>query len=354
MQQQIGASAVLIIVTLLAASVSLQSCSKAEDASSTVKRAQALMIQGKAPAAESLLNGRLKILGLSDSVAEQRACLLTVLGRVYLQQEKPMDAEACFLESVSIDERKFGIDSPELIEPLDGLRQAEFRQQKFSPAEREARRVLAIADSHYKANDPRLEAAISNVLAVACIGGKCKDETELDQRLVAIREQIYGPDNQNTRAARLILAESYRHKKDYANTVAMLQKNVESCRRAAPAELIAALNNVAHALVLAGDSQKALDNAQEALDIEQKSGNKIPQQNLSSLQIKARVLAKQGKYKEAEKTYAELVEKFKTVFRDKNPHLADILVEYGDVLNRVGKTSLARQVKTEAESIYKR
>jgi tetratricopeptide (TPR) repeat protein len=356
MRQQIrtSASLSLIVVALAAAAASLQSCGRSEDVPNTVKQAQALIVQGKAPAAESLLNSRLKILGLSDSVAQDRALLLTALGQAYLRQEKAADAEDCFLEAVSIGERKFGVDSPQLIESLDGLRQAEAKQKKYSAAETSARRILAIADSHYKPNDPRLESAINNVLAVACIDGRCKDETELDTRLVAIREQVYGPDNQNTRAARLILAESYRHKKDYANTVAMLQRNVDSCRKAAPGELITALNNVAHALDLSGQPQKALDTAEEALQLEKQDGYKVPQQNLSSLQIKARMLAKQGKYKDSEKTYEELIDKFRGFFHDRNPHLADLLVEYADVLTRVGKTSQARAAENEAESMYKR
>ena len=343
-----------IILLMSVAVFQMNSCAPAVKVDDVVRQAQTLQAMGKAKQAEDLLSQKLKALGSEPTHALERATLLVAQGKALMADQKFAQAEPVFQEALSIKERKFGLDGVDVLDALDGLRASEAAQKKYSLAERDARRVLAIADKHYQPSAPPLENYISNVLAVACISGKCRDEVDLTKRLVTIREQVYGKDSGSARAGRMLLAEAYRHHHEFKPAVALLEQNVEASRRVAPKELIMSLNNLAHFVDLSGDYEKAIAVADEALKLEDKDQGGLVQKQmkLSTMHIKARALAEQGKNEEAAKLYGEFIDQVRAMFKNKNPHLADFLTEYSDVLEKLGRKKQAKAAHDEAEKMY--
>lgn len=343
-----------IILRVVLPSLLLCGCSTNSVTDATISKANALASDNKLSDAEKLVADRLREVGVRDTALPARAALLNALGNIYIKERRVPDAERAFLESAALFESRFGPMSVQLMEPLDGLRQVYFQQKKFAQSEEKARTVLTIADQVYGVGDTRGEKAINNVIAVACVSGKCKDETELTARLLAVRLKAYGPNHINTRAARLLMAESYRHRGQHAESAKLLEENVRACEAVAPGELVMALNNLAYALSLAGQTQRGLEVAQRAADLQKTARVRTFRPDaVSTLKVQAALLAAAGRYAESEQAYKRLLELAEDVYGPRYPHLPDFMLELSEVLQKQGKTAQASAVHAEAERLYK-
>lgn len=228
----------------------------------------------------------------------------------------------------------------------DALYGIYYKGAQFAQAEEAARAELAAVDKYLKPGDPRIELAVSNVIAVACRSGTCKDETELFTRLYQIRLPRYGPTATTTCAARQMLAESYMHKGKYAEAAELYKQNVDAYSKTAP-------NMVPDVTVVYAGALMKADKPREALAAVASLNSAVGAEGVKLWALRGDAYAKLGKNADALAAYGQMKILAQQTWGAKDEQFANYMVRYAELLKRTGRTREAAALDRTIESVYK-
>lgn len=316
------------------------------------KQAQSELYAGHFDQAERSFKTTIATLDARERDSKSKPALQAQLAQSLEKQNKWDEAEDTYKDCLSLAERKFGADSEEVIGPLEGLRALYYQQKKYEESETFGRKVLAVEEKNFKPNDPRIEFALSNIIAASCIYGKCKDDTQLLTRFLSMRERRYGGDSAQTCAARQLFAESLMHHQKYTQAADLFMRNVMAYERTAHNMVPASLTDYGAAMLGAGKDSQAMAALERALKIERAAPTQYATNIIATLGTIARIQISQNNNAAAVRTYKEMTETARTTIGKDNPLLADYLVHYADVLKKSGKTKEAARIQAEAERLY--
>lgn len=150
----------------------------------------------RAPIDEAELYKRLRVAEEELGEGAELGRLLNDVGLALGEQARPNSAEPYFRRAISINERHFGPNNPEVAAALNNLGLLLKDTSRFTEAEPLMRRALAINEAAFGSEHPKVSVSLNN-LAQLLKATKRLDEAEtLMRRALIIRERRYGPYSQ--------------------------------------------------------------------------------------------------------------------------------------------------------------
>lgn len=232
------------------------------------------------------------------------------------------------------------------IASLDAIYGIQYKAGKYAEAEEAARAELAAVDKYLKPDDPRVELALSNVIAVACRSGVCKDETELFTRLYDRRVARYGATATSTCAARQMLAESYSHKNKYAKAAELYKANLDAYTKTAPNMVPEVSGVYARALLKAGRPAEALAAVAAVKDASGGGAVKL-------WALRGDAYDALGRRADALAAYAQMAKIGEETWGARDEQLANYLVRYSEQLKKAERKAEAAALDKRIANIYK-
>jgi hypothetical protein len=325
------------------AAVLMQGCSSGNE--QLLKDADAALHKKDYAASEKYLVEALKRGG--DAHTKARADVLYKLGDIKRRQRDWVKANEYHNESVAILEELAQGETVDELPALEQLRAIAYKAKDYTRCEELARKILSISDRMLEDGDPRIEAAVSNVLSVACLNGKCTDETELLDRLIALRTKRLGTDAVQTCSARQMAAEAAIHRKDYARAALMYEANVDAYKKLSPKMVPPIMVSWARCLSKAGQPAEALEVLQQ-VDVPEQSADAV-----KVLALMGDIYADTGNQAEAGRTYAAMAAAADKGLGPNQQMTADYLVRYAEWLKKNGRGKEAEALDKRIASIYK-
>ena len=124
-----------------------------------------------------------------------RAIAITELALLYNEQDHWAEAEPLYRQALSMSEKSYGPEHPEVATDLNNLAQLLQETNRLAEAEPLTRRALAIDEKSYGAEHPKVATVINNLASLMYATNRLAEAEPLLKRALAIDEKSYGPEH---------------------------------------------------------------------------------------------------------------------------------------------------------------
>ncbi len=276
------------------------------------------------------------------------------LARIFYSQGKYIEAEPLYLRAQEIREKVLRADHPDVAMSLNDLAVLYKAQGKYIEAESLQLRAQEIREKVLEADHPDVALGLNNLAVLYKVQGKYAEAEPLFLRAREIREQVLGAGHPDVATSLGNLAGLYQAQGKYTEAEPLYLRSREILEQALGADhsdVATSLNNLAEIYKVQGKYAEAEPLHLRAREIrEQVLGADHPDV-ATSLNNLAEIYKVQGKYSQAETFYKRaLVIGQKTLGPD-HPDIAAILNNYALTLRKAKKKGKAAKMSNRAKAI---
>ena len=267
------------------------------------------------------------------------------------------DAEGHWRSLLTLRQRRYGPEHPEVAQSLNNLALVLESQGKYAEAETLHQKALALRQKLLGPEHPDVATSLNNLALVLDSQGKYGEAEMLLRKALALRQKLLGPEHPEVAQSLNNLAAVLHRQGKYAEAETLYQKSLALYQKRLGAEhpeVAQSLNNLAYVLSSQGKLAEAETLHQKALALRQKLlGPEHPDVALS-LNNLAAVLVHQGKYAEAEALVQKALALYQKLLGPEHPELALSLNNLASVLENQGKYAEAETVHQKALAMYQK
>jgi serine/threonine protein kinase/tetratricopeptide (TPR) repeat protein len=239
------------------------------------------------------------------------ASVTASLGGLYVKNQHPAEAVSFLRRALGFYGRAENQDSVKLATVLTNLGTAFSRNEQYDSASHYLQRAIAMRTRLLPPDSPELGSSWNNLGTNYYLLGRYAEAADAYEKARPIIEKVYGPDHPRVAVLLNNLAEIYWRRKRY-----------DDARR----------------------------DFHRALDIERKALTPDHPWLATTLSGLANVYRDEGKYPHADSLYRRAIQIREKVGAD-NPDLAQSLSDYADLLERMGRSADAKDMRARAEKI---
>jgi serine/threonine protein kinase/tetratricopeptide (TPR) repeat protein len=239
------------------------------------------------------------------------ASVTASLGGLYVKNQHPAEAVSFLRRALGFYGRAENQDSVKLATVLTNLGTAFSRNEQYDSASHYLQRAIAMRTRLLPPDSPELGSSWNNLGTNYYLLGRYAEAADAYEKARPIIEKVYGPDHPRVAVLLNNLAEIYWRRKRY-----------DDARR----------------------------DFHRALDIERKALTPDHPWLATTLSGLANVYRDEGKYPHADSLYRRAIQIREKVGAD-NPDLAQSLSDYADLLDRMGRSADAKDMRARAEKI---
>ena len=272
------------------------------------------------------------------------------MAELYKEQGKYERAEPLYQRSLSIWEKVFGKDHPDVATSLNNLAGLYKQQGKYTEAQLLYQRVLSILEKVLGKEHPNIAFALNNLAGLYKAKGEYIQAELLYQRALSILEKAFGKDHLNVAYILNNLAGLYQLQGKYIQAQLLYQRSLtikENFLEKDNSDIAISLNNLAGLYQHQGKYLQAEPLYQRALAIWEKSLGADHPDIAISLNNLAGLYQLQDKYIQAETLYQRALSIGEKSLGINHPEVATSLNNLAGLYEAQGKYS-------QAESLYQR
>lgn len=187
-------------------------------------------------AEKELAKARVEAEKYGDNDKELRlAITLNELGLVYMEEDKPAEAERLFKRALAMRQKVQGPDHVDVAAQLDNLASACDAQGISKEAKNFCERALEIRKKALGADSPAVATTLNNLAALCDTDGQCDHAETLLNEAIAIDEKKLGPNSPAVAADLTNLAGLYVKQGKYAQAEPLARRALEIRQKTAAA-----------------------------------------------------------------------------------------------------------------------
>ena len=282
------------------------------------------------------------------------ATSLKNLAMLYKAQGRYAEAEPLHRRDLAICEKALGPDHPDVAVSLNNLAGLYKTQGKYAEAEPLYNRSLTIYEKASGPDHPLVATSLNNLALLYKAQGKYAEAEPLYRRSLAIREKAWGPDHPNVATGLNNLAEFYRVQNKYAEAEPLFRRSLAIWEKASGPDhpLVAtSLNNLALLYKAQGKYAEAEPLHRRDLAICEKALGPDHPDVAISLNNLALLYKAQGKYAEAEPLHRRDLAISEKALGPDHPDVATALENLAVLLTETNRAAEARALNARAKKI---
>ncbi|MBS1954175.1 MAG: tetratricopeptide repeat protein [Cyanobacteria bacterium SZAS-4] len=279
------------------------------------------------------------------------------LANIYLVQKRFDKAETLYKRVIEIREKKLGVDSIDLAEPLSGFAELRYKQKRFADSESLFLRALKIQIKELGQDHPDVVQTQSNLGSVYEDQGRFSEAEQLFNRVLQITAEKLGSTNLRVAAALNKLARLYLKQNRFTEAESAAQKCIEiRVAKLGPDDLSVAqsVNFLASVLEAQGRYADAELYDMRALNIMEKSRGVDSPDCADYLFGLARNYFLQGRYAEAEPLYKRTLAIYEKNVGSNQSGIALVCSDLAEIDRRQGEFVEAELLLKRAISIFEK
>ncbi|HEV2841304.1 MAG TPA: toll/interleukin-1 receptor domain-containing protein [Chthoniobacterales bacterium] len=283
------------------------------------------------------------LVGFADEhgIAEPTARLMNTLAMLLTAKAQHAEAEPLFRRALSINEKTFGPEHPDVARDLNNL--AYLLQATSRPAEAEPlmSRVVEIKEKAFGPNDPQVATALNNLAAFLQNSNRHGEAEPLCRRALEIREKAFGSEDASVGVTLNNLGQLFRATNRLEEAESCMSRSIAIFEKVFGSEhpkVGTAVNNLALLLQVTNRLEEAEALFRRALSIDEKSlGAEHPDVAID-LNNLAKLLEATGRFAEAEPLMRRHLVIFLKVTRNSghlHPHMQAACRNYISLLDEM-------------------
>jgi serine/threonine-protein kinase len=306
---------------------------------------------------EMLDRGVQKINATLKDQPEERAALMSTMGRSYRSLGFYEPARQLLETSLSLRRQRFGDEHPLVVQSMHNLAFLLHETGKYDDAESLTRKALEIQRRLGETRTLDYAAGLSN------LGAILEDQEQLDEaeafykESLAIKRSLPDIDEADIAPSLNNLGKLYSKRGNYADAEKNLQEALAINRKVSPdrpdPDLAGNINNLASTLEDRGDLAKAETLYRQSLEMRRKLYGARHSSVAAALNNLAHVLTAEGQAAAAEPLYREAVSMAEETLGKEHPNRGVMLRNLASVLVLLGKASECEAKAHEALAIFR-
>jgi tetratricopeptide (TPR) repeat protein len=253
------------------------------------------------------------------------------------------EAESMYVRSLSICEKAFGPDNPDVARRLNNLGTLYTRQGEYAKAEPLFLRSLKIRENASEPNPSDVALCLNNLAYLYEAQGRYEEAVSLHLRALGIREKELGPDDPDVAQSLNNLAHLYHTQGKYAEAESLYLRSLEIWEKKLGRDhpdVATSLNNLAHLYHTQGKYAEAEPLYERALDICERELAPNHLDLAQSLNNMAVCYGSRGKYAEAKRLSARALSIYEKVLGPDHPDTTSMRNRHAEILRRMREESL--------------
>lgn len=209
---------------------------------------------------------------LSQAEAVEQSDLLDRLGRLYLQRAEYQKARHCLTRALTISEKAFGSDHPNIATRLNNLAYALKDMGELQQARVLLERAVNIATEMFGANHPNVAAHLDNLASVLKDLGELQQAKAMSERALKIDEEALGDTHPLVATKLNNLASVLKVLGELEQAKALFERSLkidEMTFGPNHPNVATGLNNLAYVLNDLGETKKAINLLERSLEIDE-------------------------------------------------------------------------------------
>ncbi len=230
-----------------------------------------------------------------------------------------------------------------------------YQRGQFREAEPLLKSILAIGEQVLGPEHPDTLGYLNNLAILYRSQGKYEQAEPLHQRALTTRERVLGPEHPDTLSSLNNLANLYADQGKYKQAEPLYQRALKAKERVLGPEhpdTLSSLNNLANLYAGQGKYEQAEPLHQQALEARERVLGPEHPDTLSSLYNLANLYHTQGKYEQAEPLYQRALAGSERILGPEHPDTAQTLGNLANLYNDQGKFELAVPLYQQTLAIY--
>ena len=305
--------------------------------------------------AEALLQEAMDLMGRDpDGDRLALAQSISELASVYRRQGRYDDARPLYQRARDIRIATLGSDSPVVASSLNGLAILAWNEGDYETAEELYKQALVIWENAYGENHADVAKGLNN-LGLLYHQMEVVDEAEVHYtRAIAIYQQVLGPEHPRLGTAVNNLALLYQFLERYDEAAPLYERALAIRENAVGRDhpdVAQTVNNLANLYRAQGRYDKAEPLYRRALAIREQTLGVEHQDVAWSKRDLAVLISERGDPAAALPYFESALAVFRQALGPDHPELASILADYGDTLERLGRSDEAAEVAAEVARI---